>query len=108
MYMSLDLHTLKEKIEELNKIHQIEVLRILQKQDKITLNENKNGIFINLTNVNDSTITELKNYLEYVKQQENQLLEIEAEKNKLSNQFFISNTGAKDNKDTGSMMYISP
>ena len=71
MYMSLDLHTLKEKIEELNKIHQIEVLRILQKQDKITLNENKNGIFINLTNVNDSTITELKNYLEYVKQQEN-------------------------------------
>lgn len=108
MYMSLDLHTLKEKIEELNKIHQIEVLRILQKQDKITLNENKNGIFINLTNVNNSTIAELKKYLEYVKQQENQLLEIEAEKNKLSNQFFISNTGAKDNKDTGSMMYISP
>ena len=66
MYMSLDLHTLKEKIEELNKIHQIEVLRILQKQDKITLNENKNGIFINLTNVNNSTIAELKKYLDEV------------------------------------------
>ena len=101
--MTNELHALKEQIEQLNKIHQIEVLRILQKQDKITLNENKNGIFINLTNINEAIIVELNNYLEYVKQQENQLLEIEEEKNKLSNTYFLSNNGVKDNNT----MYVS-
>tara|TARA_B110000967_G_scaffold208655_1_gene261604 strand:+ start:3210 stop:3527 length:318 start_codon:yes stop_codon:yes gene_type:complete len=104
--MTNELHALKEQIEQLNKIHQIEVLRILQKQDKITLNENKNGIFINLTNINEAIIVELNNYLEYVKQQENQLLEIEEEKNKLSNTYFLSNNGVKDNKEN-STMYVS-
>ena len=104
--MTNELHALKEQIEQLNKIHQIEVLRILQKKDKITLNENKNGIFINLTNINEAIIVELNNYLEYVKQQENQLLEIEEEKNKLSNTYFLSNNGVKDNKEN-STMYVS-
>lgn len=88
-----DLNVLKEKIEALDKFHQIEILRILSKEESCTLNENNNGVFINLTNINEKVIDDLKKYLDYVKTQEKQLTEIEIQKDLLSNTFF------KDNKD---------
>lgn len=94
-----DLNCLKEKIELLSKFHQIEILKILKKGDICTLNENKNGIFINLTNINKETIIELETYLEYVKKQEQQLNDIERQKSVLSNTFF------KDNKDNTSLIF---
>lgn len=87
------LNRLKERAEKLNKFHQIEILKILQADDKCTINENNNGIFINLTSLPNKVIFELEKYLEYVEQQEIQLGEIEKQKNTLSNTFF------KDNKD---------
>ena len=88
-----DLNRLKERIEKLNKFHQIEILKLLKTNDSCTLNENKNGIFVNLTSLSDGLIFELEKYLEYVQKQESQLSEIEKQKNILSNTFF------KDNKD---------
>ena len=88
-----DLNRLKERIEKLNKFHQIEILKLLKTNDSCTLNENKNGIFVNLTSLSDVLIFELEKYLEYVQKQESQLSEIEKQKNILSNTFF------KDNKD---------
>jgi hypothetical protein len=88
-----DLNRLKERIERLNKFHQIEILKLLKTNDSCTLNENKNGIFVNLTSLSDVLIFELEKYLEYVQKQESQLSEIEKQKNILSNTFF------KDNKD---------
>ena len=92
-----ELNRLKERIEKLNKFHQIEILKILQADDKCTINENNNGIFINLTSLQDKVIFELEKYLEYVEKQEIQLGEIEKQKNKLTNTFF------KDNKDNTSI-----
>lgn len=87
------LNFLKEKIEDLNKFHQIEILKILNLDEKCTLNENNNGVFINLTNLTNKTTIELEKYLDYVQTQESQLCEIEKQKDVLSNTFF------KDNKD---------
>ena len=84
---------LKERLEDLTKFHQIEILKILKGDDTITLNENKNGIFINLTNLTESIVTQLEDYLKYVQTQEKQLNDIENKKDELSNIFF------KDNKD---------
>ena len=95
--MASNLNFLKEKIEALDKFHQIEILKILQADDKCTINENNNGIFINLTSLQDKVIFELEKYLEYVEKQEIQLGEIEKQKNKLTNTFF------KDNKDNTSI-----
>ena len=92
-----DLNCLKEKIEELSKFHQVEILKILKKDETITINENKNGIFINMTSLKDSVITELGDYLKYVNKQEKQLNDIEVQKNELSNTYF------KDNKDNSSI-----
>lgn len=91
-----DLNRLKERIENLNKFHQVEILKLLKTDDTCTLNENKNGIFINLTSLNDKIIYEIEKYLEYVQKQETQLSETEKQKSILTNTFFKDN---KDNKD---------
>ena len=65
-----NLNCLKESIEELSKFHQVEILKILKSDDSITINENKNGIFINMTSLKDLTITQLEDYLKYVNKQE--------------------------------------
>ena len=95
-----ELNRLKERIEKLNKFHQVEILKLLKTDDMCTLNENKNGIFINLTSLNDKIIYELEKYLEYVQKQESQLSETETQKSILSNTFFKDN---KDNKDNTSI-----
>jgi len=92
--MDEDLSLLKENIEKLSFFHQVEVLRILNKNNGSMLNENKNGVFINLTNVDNETIIELKDYLKYVSKQETHITSIEDEKKKLSEKFF--NEGSKE------------
>ena len=95
-----ELNHLKERIENLNKFHQVEILKLLKTDDTCTLNENKNGIFINLTSLNNKIIYEIEKYLEYVQKQESQLSETETQKSILSNTFFKDN---KDNKDNTSI-----
>ena len=90
---TMNLTTLKEKIETLSQFHQIEILKILKNDETCTLNENTNGVFINLTNVSNEVVSKLTNYLDYVKEQESQLNEVEQQKSSLSNTFF------KDIKD---------
>lgn len=89
------LMLLKDGIENMPVIHQIEILRILyNKQTQI--NENKNGVFINISKINDKTLQELENYMKYVIQQEEQLNEIEEQKQYLSKEYFDNKTH-KDN-----------
>ena len=95
-----DLNCLKESIECLTKFHQIEILKILKKDISSTLNENNNGIFINLTSIQPDIIQDMKNYLEYVSTQENQLNIVEDKKSILSTTYFNDD---KDNKDNNSI-----
>ena len=101
--MVSSLIALKENIQKLNKFHQIEVLKILRNDESCTLNENKNGVFINLTNVNEKIIFQMEGYLEYVKKQEEQLNDIEEQKDMLSNTFFKDIKDNNDNKDSTSI-----
>ena len=93
-----NLNHLKERIEKLNKFHQVEILKLLKTDTSCTLNENNNGIFINLTNVKETVIYELEKYLDYLVRQEKQLGDIEQQKNVLTNTYF------KDNKDNSNMI----
>tara|TARA_B100000902_G_C27205117_1_gene861192 strand:+ start:168 stop:464 length:297 start_codon:yes stop_codon:yes gene_type:complete len=88
-----DLKNLKNTIENMTKYNQIEILRILSKNKNVTINENSNGSFINLTELDEDTINTLNKYISYVNDQENALDIIENEKDRLENIFF------KDNKD---------
>lgn len=74
------LDTLKIKIEKLDKHHHIEILKIIQKNNTVKLNENKNGIYINLSFVPQETLTEIQKYLLFVQDQETSLEQVEKQK----------------------------
>ena len=78
----------------MNKFNQIEVLRILNKYDEVTLNENKYGIHINLTELEKDIVSELLLYIKYVNAQEIALSSIEQQKEDYRNTYF-----SKDIKD---------
>lgn len=81
------LKMLRDNIEALSTFHQIEILRILYKNN-ITFSENKNGIFLNLSYVNLDVIHKMSEYVTFVQNQENQMCEFEKKKMTLSNQYF--------------------
>ena len=75
------IQNLKDKIENLDKYHQIEILRIFKMySETIKTDENKNGTFINLSNIPDNLIDKLESYLQYVNKQEEKINEIEEQK----------------------------
>jgi hypothetical protein len=86
-YFVDSLKSLKERIESTNSFHQIEILKIFH-ENGVLINENKNGVFINLTYVDSSIIDKVYKYLSYVNKQEDQLNEIEKEKEKIVTSFF--------------------
>jgi len=86
----LELNMIRDFIEKMTKPNQIEVLRILHKHPDITLNENNYGVHINLTELDSNLITELKNYINYINTQENNLKSFETQKDNMRSFFFIS------------------
>ena len=82
------LSSMKMDIERMNKFHQIEVLRMLHQDKSITLNENKNGVFINLSEVTEAKIRELDAYIRYVSVQETQLNQVETIKEEFKSAFY--------------------
>lgn len=88
-----ELRDLKESIELMTKHHQIEVLRILYTRENIHINENQNGTFVNLSSLTREDIEALKEYSDYVKDQQKTLAIIESKKQFIQNKYF------KDNKD---------
>ena len=83
------LMKLKEKLESLPVFHQIEILRILHSKNT-NLNENKNGIFINITKLSDSSLVQLEEYINYVNAQEKHLSEFEEQKKFITKEYFDS------------------
>jgi hypothetical protein len=88
------LENIKTFIETLNKHHQIEVLKILDKQS-CKLNENKSGVYVNLSFLSEETILALEKFIEYIKDQEESLNTMEYQKEEFKNAFFIE----KEDKD---------
>jgi len=86
-----DLVYIRNSIEGLIKIHQVEILRILHKNN-VYMNENKNGTHINLMELQPSVLEEVRKYLDYVKCQENNLDIDEKQKEEYKNIFFAKTT----------------
>jgi hypothetical protein len=82
------LNQLRETIEHLSKFNQIEILRILTKHPEVTINENKYGIHINLSELDQSIINELIVYIQYINTQEIELNNVEKQKEEYKNIFF--------------------
>lgn len=90
----MNIIDIKTRIENQDKSHQIEILRILLK-NKVQINENNNGIFVNLTKLDSSIIEELIKYLNYINEQNTTLDDIEQKKENYKLNFF---NNKNDNK----------
>jgi hypothetical protein len=86
-YFVNSLKDLKDKIESISLFHQTKILNIFY-ENNIPVNENKNGVFINLTYVDSSILDKIYKYLIYVNKQEEQLNELEEQKQKIATSFF--------------------
>lgn len=82
------IEEIKTEIENMNKFHQIEVLKILKEDKSVVLNDNSNGVFIKLNDICQDTINKLVSYIDYVKQQEKQLTTQEDIKQEYKSAFF--------------------
>jgi len=74
------LNDIKNKIEKMDKLRHIDILKIFIKNN-ISYTENKNGIFINLSELDNSIIHKIKNYIQYLEIQNKVIEEFEKEKN---------------------------
>jgi len=87
------LKHLRDKIQTLEKIHQLHILKILI-ENNISYTENSNGVFINMITLSEDVSNSIEKYLEYVSLQEDHLDKVETEKNKYLDEM------EKDNKET--------
>ena len=82
------LEYIKNTVEQMNKMQQIEILKILHKNSDVKLNENKSGVFVNLSFLSEPVLDEVNEYLAYVKEQEKSLDTMETQKQVFKDSFF--------------------
>lgn len=82
------LESMKTHIEQMNKLQHIEVLKILLNNPKVKLNENKSGVYVNLSFLPDETISNLSEYVDYIQKQETSLTTVESQKQTFRQRFF--------------------
>jgi len=99
-YSISELNYMRVSIENMSKFNQVEVLRILNKNNDVMLNENKYGVHVNLSEVKKEILQELATYINYVNTQEITLNEVERQKETFKNIYFT-----KDNKDNNQLLY---
>ena len=87
---NIDLAALKDKIERLGKNNQLEILSILKNTNGIKLNENKNGVFVNMSFLPSDSLAEIDKYVKYVSDQEKTLNDFENQKQDFKNTFFTT------------------
>ena len=84
----MSMTNLKDRIEVMEKYHQIEILRILSNFTSVKTNENNNGTFVNLTELSAEIIKDLERYADYVDEQQKLLKKVEKEKEVIEQTFF--------------------
>lgn len=82
------LESMKTHIEQMNKLQHIEILKILLNNPKVKLNENKSGVYVNLSFLPDDIISNLSEYVDYIQKQEISLTTIESQKQTFRQRFF--------------------
>ena len=79
-----ELELIKTSVDKMNQMQHIEILKILKNNKNVKLNENRNGVYINLSFLPEESIEELKKYVSYIEDQEKSLEIVERQKLELA------------------------
>ena len=96
-----ELKNLRNLIDNIDEFHHKKIFEIIKKYN-MNYSKNKNGIFINMNNLSQPVLDELKNYLLYIDKQEKTFSDIENIKNEFKKEFLKKieeNVIVKENKD---------
>jgi hypothetical protein len=77
------LEKIRNEIDKMEKIHHIKILKILKEYKNVKLNENKSGVFVNLSFLPKEAIDNIVNYLEYIREQEKYISNLENQQESL-------------------------
>lgn len=92
---SQELEIIKNKIEAMSKIHHIKILKIMKNNKNVKVNENKSGVFVNLSFLPNNVINEIAEYIKYIDNQNNDIDFLEKQQEDYKNIFFTE----KEDKD---------
>jgi len=96
-YSTKELENIKNKIETMGKQKHIEILNIIKNSPAaVKLNENKSGVFINLTYLPPAILDEIVKHIELIDEQENSIRVFETQHQEFKNRYFVE----KEEKDT--------
>lgn len=83
-----ELEYIRQHVENMNKYNQIEILKLIYESNNKSINENKYGIHINMTELSDQIIEKINKYIKYVNAQENEINNVEKKKEEYINTYF--------------------
>ena len=89
-----ELKKIRNEIDSIDCIHHNDIFLILKKH-KMLFSENSNGIFSNMNNLSVQCITDIKEYLIYIKKQEKTFSDVEKVKEDFKKDFFTDITNEK-------------
>lgn len=87
--MTNDLESLRVHIESMSKKHHIEILKIIRNNVSLKINENKNGVFVNLALLPPEVLRHIAEYINYIGEQESDLQQTESKKTEFKNAYFF-------------------
>jgi hypothetical protein len=89
-YTSKKLEQMCKIIESFPKEEHIEILKIINMNNNLSLSENNNGTFIHMEDLNETTLNLIQERITYFLKQQNDFDVIENEKNVLKNNIKIT------------------
>jgi len=81
MYKNLEI--MVKKIEGYDKDEQLNILKIILKDNNVNYSENNNGTFIKLDKLQDNTIYKIEEYIKYIEKKEEDINSIENKMNEI-------------------------
>lgn len=85
---TLFLEKLRTDIENMNDVNQRKILVLLNTHNSSIINSTKNGTYINMTALDDSTLKKLVDLVKYIEAQESHITFIENQKEAYKMEFF--------------------
>jgi len=97
---------MKNDIEKMEKFHQIELLRMFSNNKTIKINENKSGVFINLSVLPIDVLNSIEGFIAYVKEQNHSLNNIEHEKEQYKNNYFMDENSKQQQQHKDNLLFV--